>query len=131
MNHIDIQDIVLNPEDHSLQERDEAEAHLGSCGECRVVAEDWRFARALLSQRRIAPSEAFIRGVMERLENAAPIETGRNREWWAPAAALALAAAAALFTLLPRDRSNVYEEYASENQPAGPVDVLEHMMEEA
>lgn len=128
MTHEDVREIVMNPEEFAPEERREAERHLSTCAECRTSAEDWRLARALLSERRVAPSEAFVQRVMARIDS--PTVASRS-PWWAPVAALALAAAAGLLAVVPRDAASPFDDYMTGAQPAGPVDVLEQMMEEA
>lgn len=127
MNHELVQDIVTNPEDHSVENRRTAEGHIAACPDCRAYAEGWRRARLLLSEYRVTPSENFVQNVMERI--GSPVRS--HNRWWAPAAALALAAAAGLFAILPQDRSVSYEEVITGTQLSDPIDVLEQIMEEA
>ncbi len=103
MDHAAMKDKVFALYDGELgqEARQEVEAHLKGCLECRAMYERWRTtARAFFKEPRPVPSEFFVQRVMDRIELwerplPAPGPYARLR-WLVPALGLA----AVLFAMM-------------------------------
>ncbi len=122
--------------------RQAAERHLHACAECQALLARWtQTARAAFAVDTLAPSEAFVRGVMDRIERQEQTRRARRwtvtLRWMAPALALAGVLAAvfgptkdtvSLDALLLADARG--SAWALAAQPTTVDDVLGLVMEE-
>lgn len=90
----------------------EVESHMKTCGECRQIYQNWgEISKTFLKVPQVAPTDAFVENVMERIEalDEVPQTDVKYRwplfRWMAPA--LGLGFAAFFLTVMPETESTI------------------------